>query len=323
MVYTAGSLFSGIGGIDYAFASAGFDIRFQVEIDPFCRKVLKKHAWSYWRNAVIHEDVRHVGKRNVESVDVLFGGFPCQDISISGKRAGIQQGTRSGLWFEFARLIGELRPRAVLLENVKDIISLGGTAVIGGLAEMGYVALWMPLRAADFGAPHQRERWFCIAVPDPYGFGLPQSTANQPGSYQHGVNTSAQQPGHNELHANFRSGETVGDGVASTRLGSQTPQSADRGRKRDGNQSRMGISANGLPRRLVEHRFPAYMGQEQCDFEPPRTIASTRETNYWEEKVHALGNAVVPQVIYPLALAINAWLTQIDTAQAANTEVAA
>jgi DNA (cytosine-5)-methyltransferase 1 len=101
-------LFSGIGGIDLAFSLAGFDILFQVEIDEFCQKVLAKHSKEYWPNAKIFTDVRAVGKHNLPtSIDVLFGGFPCQDISVAGNGAGLE-GERSGLWWEFARIIGEI-----------------------------------------------------------------------------------------------------------------------------------------------------------------------------------------------------------------------
>jgi DNA-cytosine methyltransferase len=162
---TAGSLFSGIGGIDVAFAAAGFDIRFQVEIDPFCRKVLAKHAPNYWPNATQHVDIRDVGRAELGIVDVLFGGFPCQDISIAGKGAGIE-GERSGLWQEFRRLIGDIRPRVVFVENVPAITSRGGTAVIAHFAAMGYDARWGIVGAADAGAPHQRDRWFCVAYAD-------------------------------------------------------------------------------------------------------------------------------------------------------------
>ena len=102
---TVGSLFAGIGGFDLGLERAGFDIRWQVEIDPFCRAVLAKH----WPQVKRYEDVRTVGAHNLERVDVVCGGFPCQDISDAGLRAGID-GKRSGLWSEMARLTGELRP---------------------------------------------------------------------------------------------------------------------------------------------------------------------------------------------------------------------
>src|SRR6185312_32662 len=107
---TVGSLFAGIGGFDLGFERAGFEIKWQVEIDPFCRAVLAKH----WPDVRRYEDVRTVGAE-LERVDVVCGGFPCQDISFAGDGAGLD-GERSGLWREFSRLIGELRPRYVVVE---------------------------------------------------------------------------------------------------------------------------------------------------------------------------------------------------------------
>lgn len=117
-----GSLFSGIGGLDLGLARAGFHITFQVEIDPYCQKVLAQH----WPEVQRFEDVRECGAHNLPAIDVLAGGFPCQDISTAGKRAGIE-GERSGLWREFARIIGEARPRYVLIENVAALLYAGKT----------------------------------------------------------------------------------------------------------------------------------------------------------------------------------------------------
>lgn len=163
MMFTVGSLFSGIGGIDLAFSVAGFDILFQVEIDPFCQKVLTKHASTYWQRAALFADVREVGSHNLPQVDLLEGGFPCQSVSFAGKQEGIHEGTRSGLWFEFRRIIGDLRPRVVFLENVPGILKNGGTGVIADLTALGYDCGWGIISAADSGAPHKRERWFCVA----------------------------------------------------------------------------------------------------------------------------------------------------------------
>ena len=163
MRYTAASFFSGIGGLDLAFAWSGFNVVYQCEIDDYCRQVLKKWKPIYWPNARMGKDIKNVTGSDVGAVDVVFGGFPCQDISIAGKQAGIQAGTRSGLWFEFLRIIGDIRPRAVLLENVSAILATGGDIVIGSLARIGYDAQWQIVRASDAGAPHQRARWFCVA----------------------------------------------------------------------------------------------------------------------------------------------------------------
>ena len=157
---TLGSLFAGIGGIDLGFERAGFKTVWQVELNPYCRKVLARH----FPNAERFEDVRTVGRHNLKPVDVIAGGFPCQDISNAGKRAGID-GERSGLWSEYARIIGELRPRFVLVENVSALLGRGMGRVLGDLSTLGYDAEWEIISAADIGADHERERLWLIAYP--------------------------------------------------------------------------------------------------------------------------------------------------------------
>lgn len=154
-----GSLFAGIGGIDLGLERAGFTTVWQVEINPFCRKILELR----FPHAKRFADVKEVNARNVEPIDLLAGGFPCQDLSVAGKREGIE-GSRSSLWFEFSRLIGELRPRYVLIENVSGLLVYGAMRrVIGELSKLGYVGIWRVLRASDFGASHQRKRVFIVA----------------------------------------------------------------------------------------------------------------------------------------------------------------
>jgi len=102
---TFGSLFSGIGGFDLGFERAGMSCKWQVEIDDAAAGVLDRH----WSGVAKYKDVRNVGRDNLETVDVICGGFPCQDLSIAGKRAGLD-GERSGLWFEFRRIVEELKP---------------------------------------------------------------------------------------------------------------------------------------------------------------------------------------------------------------------
>lgn len=160
MIRTMGSLFAGIGGFDLGFERAGFEIAWQVEIDPYCRKVLERH----FPHAQRFSDVRECGAHNLKPVDVLCGGFPCQDISNAGKRAGIE-GESSGLWSEYARIIGELRPRFVVVENVAALLGRGMGRVLGDLAEIGYDADWEIVSAADVGAPHLRERVWILAYP--------------------------------------------------------------------------------------------------------------------------------------------------------------
>lgn len=155
-----GSLFSGIGGLELGLERAipGAHTVFQVEQDPYARSVLAKH----WPNAQRYEDVRQVGAHNLPPCDLLCGGFPCQDISQAGKQAGID-GERSGLWAEYARIIGELRPRYVVVENVAALLARGMGRVLGDLAACGYDATWDCIPASSIGAPHRRDRLFIVA----------------------------------------------------------------------------------------------------------------------------------------------------------------
>ena len=157
---TVGSLFSGIGGLELGLERAGMRVRWQVECDAFCQRVLAKH----WPDVTRHNDVREVGSGTLEAVDVICGGFPCQDVSNAGKRAGLA-GERSGLWGEYARIVRELRPRYVIVENVAALLARGLGDVIGDLAACGYDAEWDCLPAATFGAPHRRDRLFLLAYP--------------------------------------------------------------------------------------------------------------------------------------------------------------
>ena len=155
-----GSLFSGIGGFDLGFERAGIETIWEVEIEDYCRRVLARHFPSATR----YNDIRTVGKHNLAPVDIISGGFPCQDISNAGKRAGIE-GERSGLWSEMHRVICELRPRYVVVENVAALLGRGMGRVLGDLASCGYDAEWQSIRASDVGAPHRRERIWIVGYP--------------------------------------------------------------------------------------------------------------------------------------------------------------
>jgi len=159
---TLGSLFAGIGGIDLGFERAGFETVFQVELDPFCRRVLAKNFPKADRSVT---DVKCGNSKSLPRVDVLAGGFPCQDISNAGHRVGIG-GARSGLWKEFHRIIGELQPKYVIVENVAALLGRGMGVVLGDLAEIGYDAEWGIISAADLGAPHLRKRVWILAYPN-------------------------------------------------------------------------------------------------------------------------------------------------------------
>ena len=182
------SLFSGQGGFDLGLEMAGMEIVGQVESDPQCQRVLAHHWPDVWRA----EDVRSVGGESARrastdgrvapdhdgrrqagtglsgSVDLICGGFPCQDVSVAGKRAGLD-GARSGLWFEFQRIVSDLRPKYVLVENVLGLLSSNQgrdfAIIIDGLGELGYGVSWTVLDSQHFGVAQRRRRVFIVAGP--------------------------------------------------------------------------------------------------------------------------------------------------------------
>jgi DNA (cytosine-5)-methyltransferase 1 len=181
MTLTFGSLFAGIGGLDLGLERAGMQCAWQVEIDDYATRVLSKH----WPNVPRFRDVRSVGVHNLPAVDLLCGGFPCQDIADPGKRVGIT-GERSGLWIEFNRIICELRPRFVIVENVSALLDRGIDTVLGDLAAGGYDAEWSVLSSCAMGAPHTRERVFIVAYPyGKYGQARMGTVAHGPSANEH------------------------------------------------------------------------------------------------------------------------------------------
>ena len=158
------SLFSGIGGFDLAFERADMECVAVCEIDKNAQSVLRRH----FPKAELFDDVRKVGKETHgrKTIDLVCGGFPCQDVSIAGRRAGLA-GERSGLWFEFARIIDEIEPRWVIIENVPGLLSSNKgqdfAAIIQWLAERGYGVAWRVLDAQFFGVPQRRRRVFIVA----------------------------------------------------------------------------------------------------------------------------------------------------------------
>lgn len=156
-------LFSGIGGFSLGLErTGGFEAVAFCEIEPYCRAVLAKH----WPDVPCYDDVRELTAARLAAdgiaVDVICGGFPCQDVSFAGKRAGLE-GARSGLWGEYGRIIGEVRPHFVIVENVTGLLSLGMATVLGDLSALGYDAVWDCVPASAVGAHHRRDRVWLVA----------------------------------------------------------------------------------------------------------------------------------------------------------------
>lgn len=329
---TVGSLFSGIGGLELGLEWAGLGPTvWQVETDPFCREVLAKH-WPDADRSVT--DVREANAGTLPWVDIICGGFPCQDISYAGKGAGLA-GERSGLWFEYARIVGELRPRIVVVENVAALLRRGIDAVLGSLAESGYDAIWTTVRASDVGAPHRRERVFVLAYTRCGGIQRERITgvvsratggAEGQGHQRQWVRDSAGDGGEDVAYRNtarrerqrgggLLDGERQAlrhdadgcggagnvDDAASARRENQTWGFAAGSIGASGRQTQphLGLRADGFPPGLVQ--WPAGPGTAQYDWEPPRTVPQSQDR---AKRLRALGNAVVPQVAFVVGMMV-------------------
>lgn len=289
MTLTFGSLFTGIGGIDLGLEWAGLECRWQVEIHPYCLRVLGRH----WPDIPKFTDIREVSAHDLEPVDLICGGFPCQDISNAGRRAGIT-GPRSGLWAEFARIVGLLRPRYVLVENVPALAVRGLSRVLGDLAACGYDAEWQPLSAAAFGAPHIRDRLFIVAYPKGIGGQIwPSETARPwgPPGARPVADARGQQP--QQRRASGLLDETRATAPGARRLQRDAP--AHRGAALanapgagcadlQGRQEGAELEGRGTPH-----------GSGWWDAEPPvdRVVDGIPHR---VDRLRGLGNAVVPQV---------------------------
>lgn len=251
-------LFSGIGGFSLGLERAGMRTVAFCEIDPFCRRVLAKH----WPGVPIFDDVRTITGASVGHVDIICGGFPCQDISAAGARVGID-GKRSGLWREYARLIGEIRPRYVIVENVADLLVRGFGRVLGDLAALRYNAEWHCIPAAAVGADHWRDRVWIIAYPD--------STGSKPihvGGWEQRSKEMGEAAAYHDrsrLSGRMQAGTIGADARAiSARLGLAISSSIAFPELDGAGSPVLGRGEDGIPNRV--------------------------------DRMHALGNAVVPQI---------------------------
>ena len=276
-------LFSGIGGFSLGLERAGMKTAAFCEIEPYPCKVLAKH----WPDAPIYNDVRTLTKERLDadgigSVDVICGGFPCQDISTAGNQKGIGEGTRSGLWSECARLLGEIRPKFAIFENVTALIS-GDSGrwfqrVLWDISQIGYDAEWHCIPASELGAHHHRDRVWIIAYPNNNG-----SPATK---IREGIKERVYCDSRGKI-ATIKS-----EGLCTTKSHENVAYP-----KRKGLQGSKEIEnarlERALRKQLIARRF--------CSFEPlssiePILCRGAHGVSNQSHRIKALGNAVVPQI---------------------------
>lgn len=228
-----GSLFSGYGGLDLGVMSVlDSEVAWHCEFDDAPSSILEHH----WPTIPNYRDVRDVDWNAVEPVDILTGGFPCQDVSLAGNRRGLKEGTRSGLWSEFAKAIEHIEPRLVIIENVRGLLSAradsgveyprelldyagtrpllnAASAVLGDLADLGFDARWATIRASDAGAAHRRERVFIVAYPNSVRGGRWSSSSGGCQSGREFLETWVADNGHGRNHPTEEAQRANTDGV--------------------------------------------------------------------------------------------------------------
>lgn len=320
---TVGSLFSGIGGMDLGFERAGFEIRWQVEINPFCQRILKKH----WQTE-IYGDIKEIDFKTVEPVSGLIGGFPCQDISPAGKRAGIT-GEKSSLWSEFYRAICELRPEWACIENSAELPVRGLERILCDLAACGYDAEWQCIPAAAIGAPHRRDRVFVFAYTNGNRHLGPE--ARQPKSDEDWIYSAPGRSRERQLYEAFAGAEIASHSNGSWQQQSEGPFEKERERTDDGTQraftdsdcqrlaQRKKLKKDARPQQPTTQRNCYCERPTQSDYwrnnRPPEPLIcrvddgiSPRVDSFRRKRLEALGNAVVPQVAEYVARQIQAYL---------------
>ncbi len=307
-----GSLFSGIGGMDLGLERAGMECAWQVEIDDYCQRVLNKH----WPDVPKFGEVRDVGKGNLETVDLIAGGFPCQPHSVAGKRKGAADDRN--LWPEFSRIIAELQPRYVIAENVPGIITTYIDTVLSDLEGEGYTCTTFNIPAIAFDAPHRRERIFIVAYANGKRRRYPQKrqdsisesiSANQSSKGWRRTNVA------DALSSDGRRGAVAGQGYRQRRQLAKA--------KRTGLQPGYGEAHSSESQSsgevVADPESPGHRNDSPYKWAPDREInssdntnPSSREQNWWSvesnvgrvahgipsrvDRLRGLGNAVVPQV---------------------------
>ena len=282
--FRVGSLFSGIGGFDLGLErTGGFEVVWQVEWDSYCQKVLAKH----WPDVPCYGDIHDVGAHNLAPVDVLVGGFPCQPVSVAGKRKG-QEDDR-WLWPEFGRIIRELRPRFAIMENVPGLLVRGMADVLGDLSTFGYDAEWGIVSAASVGAPHLRKRIFIIAHANSTtsrGRGVPGDVGDKGRRASKNGGTCLQSK---DRQAHSGDPESSSEDVADTVSDSEGGAYRDRSRRGVGRRQEQDISKG----RQIRGNATDSGGQWAAE---PNVCRVAHGVPNRVHRLRGLGNAIVPQV---------------------------
>jgi DNA (cytosine-5)-methyltransferase 1 len=293
-------LFSGIGGFSLGLERAGMKTVAFCEVDKKCQQVLKKH----WPDVPIFDDVSTLKGEDIEeTVDVICGGFPCQDISLAGKGAGLE-GKRSGLWWEFHRLIKEIKPSWAIIENVSALRNRGLDQVLRSLDEIGYDAEWHCITAASIGAPHRRDRIWIVAYP-------------RDSTRRDSITRSLRRDGEGELEERVRASETT-----ETSGSSETSETVaySQGKLSDGNNtysessksSAQELGSSSSERNVPNSNSEGLQGQWEITSRISKELQDPSYSCWWEtepdvgrvadgvsgrvDRLKQLGNAVVPQI---------------------------
>lgn len=297
------SLFSGIGGFSLGLGWTGHFMPLAFcENEPYCQKVLGNH----WPHVPIVRDVHELSaaslirefRINPRDIGIITAGFPCQPFSSAGQQKGAEDARF--LWPELARVIFEIRPKYVFLENVPAVTSIQGAAVFRGilrtLTALGYDAEWGIIPASALDARHERKRWFLVGYPMRGRRGA--SAIYQPNRHIEGNAKTGQLP---SLSSAAQSAGAVVHNpslrpqadTAARSLQPTQPNQGHRGERPA--QSRLGRATHGVSSRLDGARWDVSRpGEAQYDWEPPRVADGVKRR---EDRLRGLGNAVFPPVI--------------------------
>lgn len=271
--------FAGIGGFSYAAHElvGGFETTQFVEIDPFCQKVLKKH----FPKVPCHDDIKTFTAYPGQ-YDVITGGFPCQDISVAGRREGITDQSRSGLFYELIRVIRLVRPKFVVMENVAAILNNGLDIVLGELSEAGYDAEWSIISASSLGASHRRSRWWCVAYTNDYGSS--SSSINEVND----ETDSSSQKGQNQVSKSSRSSESSNGRIVRSFEGNVTDSNSEGLQRKILSKMESGIWSAKHTGRL-DPNWRSYVSK-------PILPRGSYGLSNRVDRTKALGNSIVPAV---------------------------